>query len=345
MQTFSGSPFKVGFSYGRQFSKEIACNINSLVGSCTPYKDDIGFKSWITRQEQWLMDNASWLIEEIKGAGQGSGQPYDAMLLLNLRAWQYNSYGKPSESDLCSSFVMPLSDGTIAAGGAIDDSAEYYCGAVHMAFQNGYGFITFPIAGTCWASRAHNNEGLSIGISSQHLPGIRKSPDSINQDIAVRIIIQTCSTADEVRRFCKKHRFILNIACVDAKGEIFAAHNTTTGLFEVQLKDNCCVLTNHISDDSIMYELSKNGLSDIPESKTTRIRRGRLLGFIKSRQSKCDGREITAYLAKTDKKKSGSVRNEQTIYLTYSNPQKYPKSFWILDCHQGESAKWLETKV
>lgn len=345
MQTFNGSPSEIGLHYGRQFNQGIAHNISSIVDLCKPYKDDPAFKHWVLKQEQWLKANVPWLIEEMQGVAEGSGQPYENILFLNLRVWQYALYGKPSDTDLCSSIAMPLSDGTIACAGAIDDPAEYYCGPVHISPQTGHRFITFPLTGACWASRAHNSAGLSVGISSQHLPGIRKSPNSISQDIAVRIIIQTCSTADDVRAFCKKHPFILNIVCGDAKGEIFACHNTTAGLFEVPAEDGCCIITNHISDDRTLYELSQQGVSGFPEHPTSRARRGRLLEFASSRQSKCNDSEVMAFLSQIDTANQGFTRNAQTIYLTYSNPQKSPLSFWVLECTEGDKAQWIERKV
>ena len=149
---YAGSPEQIGVEYGKKFSATIQKNISMLVKRFIreqlPLEDRV-FIEWVDNQENIILKNWPWLIEEMRGVAEGSSQTYRNILLLNLRVWQYDLYCvKPNA---CSSMVIVLADGSLANAGALDDPRDLYCGLVKVVPNNGYSYFTFPITGTCWA--------------------------------------------------------------------------------------------------------------------------------------------------------------------------------------------------
>ena len=331
-----GSPKQIGMKYGQDMAGKIHENIDILIkragieileGENDVPLDDRDFIKWEKGQEKILRDIAPYLIEEMEGIAEGAKATFREVLLLSLRAWQYRLYTKPLGG--CSSLAVTLKDGTVACTGALDDPPGLYCGPVHVVPDRGYGFVSFPITGTVWGNRGMNSEGLSVGISSQGLPGLPPLPNSINQDIAMRIILQNYSTVEEVRQFCKKYPFAMNLICVDRNSHILCAHQTFGGFFECPAREGYAALTNHIIDDSLMFSLLEKGVKKFVEGETTRLRRGNLLDFARRRNGKCTGEEVRDFIHDRRNGAPSAICNRGTIVLTYSNPQAHKNTFWV----------------
>jgi len=348
LHEFTGSPEEIGQAYGRKFNEQISKNIDVLVKrSCTPPDPlplgDPNFIKWVEDQEKIIAKNWPWLIEEMQGVAKGAAQEYRDIMFLNLRVWQFGFYsGKLSTA--CSSIAMKLIDGSIANTGALDDSVDFYCGMVKISPEHGYRYISFPIAGTSWGNRGLNSAGLCVGASSQILQGLKRLPGTICADIANRVILQTCATVDEVREFCKKHPFTLNLVCSDNNGDVFASHCTSAGLFEVADKPPC-VITNHVTDDEIRLKLHKHGTCMFLESKTTRLRRGRLLDYARNFSGKCQAEDVRQYVADRMAGAPESICPSGNIVLTYANPQLEPGVMWIAEPQATNNEEWIKYEV
>ena len=326
-------------STAKKFNLKIKKNLSILVwreGYEPLPREDADFIAWYKGQESIFAEKWPWLLEEMAGVAEGVGVKYEDILLFNLRAWQYNYFGAPGRA--CSSLAITLNDGTIACAGALDDPVEYYCGPVCFKPDKGYSCVTFPITGTSWGNRGLNEAGLALGESCQMLPGLKKSSTTINQDLAVRVIMQTCTTVDEVRDFCKEHPFTMNLVCVDAKGGIFCAHQTAAGLFEIPFKDGYAAMANDIVDDCIKQRLAALGVSEFPEPDASRARRQNLIDFAQKHSGKCTAAEVMKFISTCEEGNPGSINRHDggTAYLTFANPQNDPKTFWIMSPHESK---------
>ncbi len=339
--TFRGNPEEMGKAYGKTFMDLIQKNLSILVlreGYDPLPRDDPEFISYMKTQEKIITENWPWLIKTMEGIAAGAKQRYKDILYLNLRVWQYKLYsGKTTKG--CSSMVISLCDGTIASAGALDDAKEYYCGLIKFVPVNGCRFFSFPIAGTIWGTRGINSAGLTLGSSSQVLPGIRRVPNTINQDLAQAVILQTCSTVDEVRQFCRRFPFNINLVCTDSGGNVFCAHHTSNGLFEVTDKPPY-VMTNHIISDRLMFIFKRHGVISFPESSTTRLRRGKLLDFINNYEGKCSAEDVRRIIADRAEGALTSICPEHNIVVTYANPQAEPGIFWVADPQTSKAEEW-----
>ena len=327
ISSFGGSPREIGIAYGKKFAEAINRNMLILMGKRIPLKDP-AFRKWVHSQESLVDKHWPWYIEEMHGVAEGISGTYEDVLLLNLRAWQYDIYGA-TPADACSSLAIRLVDGHMACAGALDDPIELYCGPVHFAGHKGYRLITFPITGTSWSNRGMNSAGLTAGISSQILPGLKRLEHAVVQDIAMRAMLQTCATVSEVREFCLRHPFTMNLVCVDAEGGLFCAQHTAAGLREIKVLD-ACALTNHIVDDETKLWLRGHGVNEFPSSATTVPRRDKLLRFIEAANGKCTADEVKKLIACRDDSDPANIHNSGSIFLTYACPQVEKETLWIL---------------
>lgn len=335
---FKGSPEEIGKQYGKRFSERIRNNIGILINERQKKPlplDDPDFIKWVDFQEKIIDENWPWIIAEMEGVADGAGLRYRDILFLNLRVWHY---AKPSQA-CCSSLAVSLADGTVANAGALDDPVELYCGLVQIVPANAHRFFSFPVTGTIWGNRGLNSAGLATGISSQTLPGLRKLPNAMNQDLALRVILQTCSRVEEVRDFCRQFPFTINLLSTDAHGGIFCAHQTSAGLFEIENRAPCA-LTNHITNDSLIYLLGKLGVESFPENPTTRLRRGKLLEFIREHNGKCSAEEVRKLIADRESGVMTSICPPHNVAVTYANPQAEPGKFWVADPQTSGTEKW-----
>lgn len=332
MISLRGTSAEMGRTYGEKCRDGILANLKVLVhrvGHPALPRQDKDFLDWMRRQESLLGKHWPWLLEEMQGVAHGAGVGYEDILLLNLRAWQFEYYGAKPKLGCCSSLAITLADGTVACAGALDDPAEYYCGPLRFVPKKGFSFITFPITGTSWGNRGQNSQGLSVGISSQILPGLKSLPHAVNQDLALRVLLQTCATADEVRNFCRAHPFTMNLVVVDALGKMFCAQHTAAGLFEIP-STGYCALTNHVMDDRLCQWLKEQGGIKLPESPTSFPRRECLMIFAKIHNGKCTSTEVMDFIGRRDDQNPGTVHNQGSICLTFSNPQVAANTIWIL---------------
>jgi predicted choloylglycine hydrolase len=345
VNVFKGDCREIGRQYGKLFRDRIVGNVSVLVKrNCTPPDplplDNSDFHNWVNSQEKIISSEWPWLIDEMRGVAEGSGCGYRDILFLNLRVWQYKFYGKPAGSaTACSSLIITLADGSTSNIGALDDGIEYYCGMVKIVPDRGYSFMTFPITGTSWGNRGMNSAGLCVGASSQILAGLKKLPGTICADIANRLILQTCVTVSEVRDFCRKHPFTLNLACSDRNGDVFCAHQTSAGMFEIASRVPCAI-TNHVTGDLIMFKLHELGVGEFPESPTTRLRLGRLADFARRNNGKVNAVDLRKFIADRMHGDPASICPSHNVVMTYANPQAEPGVMWISEPQTTGNEQW-----
>lgn len=327
--TFKGSPAEIGRAYGEKFRDRILRNIEILL---SPHLESLNgkpdFIAWKNRFDEKIAAEIPWYREEMQAVAEAAGVDYDVILMLNLRAWQYDLYSGIALED-CSSFIIRLSDGADCNAGALDDPHELYCGPVRIIPDSGYAFVSFPITGTSWGNRGMNSAGLTVGISSQGLPGLKGNDQMWNQDVAMRAILQTCATVDEVREYCAAHSFTINLVVSDANGGRLCLHNTIAGPLELP-EGEYAAMTNHVVCDKFFTFFTDRGVRSFPESPTTRKRRSRLVNFIDEREDKADFDEVITFLNCRYPDEVGSIWNSQTIVLTAACPQTDKNSLWLL---------------
>ncbi|HJN18892.1 MAG TPA: hypothetical protein QGH10_25555 [Armatimonadota bacterium] len=98
MFDLTGAPAAIGQAYGETCRDEIRANLRELVfrEGFTPLpREEFDFQAWVLHQEGLLEKHWPWLLEEMTGVAAACGVEHKEILLLNLRAWQYEYYGLP----------------------------------------------------------------------------------------------------------------------------------------------------------------------------------------------------------------------------------------------------------
>ncbi len=335
---FSGSPRQLGFAAGQTFQAAIRGNIDILVRRTgyTPLPRHGDFFRWVETQRDLLMRDAPWLLEEVDGIAEGSGFSCEEILLLNLRAWQYEYYAGAPEQ--CSSLLITLDDGAVANAGALDDSARYYSGLVKVRPERGYAFITLPIAGTVWGNRGVNAAGLSLGVSSQLVTGAAPpSGPVLCADLVLRLLLQQCATVAEVKSLCRRYCFTVNLVAVDRDGGNFAAQYLQGRCFELE-SALPKVLTNHVTQSAWEQELTAAGITGFPECATTRGRCRRLAAFGHDFNGRCTGAMIREWLA-GDADSADSLCPPGNIAITYAD-SRMPGMLYVASPRLDHNRQW-----
>jgi hypothetical protein len=358
---FTGKPRDLGRQYGLECKENIMFNESLLnwVGYGNNVRNsqkDPKFLKWMRRREEIIGDNWPDVLEEMRGVAEGSGMNYIDLLCLNLRAWWYNSEelvrewgmvppqeeGQKIGDTQCSCVVATLADGSIAAGGGMDDGISIYCGPVKFCPEAGFRYITFPIAGTIWGNIGMNNEGLCIRSSSdsfrqKEVVTLERDAcefDDLNFDIIQGAILRTCRTVDEARTMCYKFPHNGNIMCVDAKGGVMAMQNTPGGSVEVPFQGFQCV-TNHLIDDEDLFRLY-DAMKVVEISfplpiPSSRIRRGNVMNFLRKTSGRLTSEELVNFLGtRDDHIPQMTVHNNSTMAVGYNEPQKFKNVIWFL---------------
>lgn len=341
IETFRGSPEQIGTAYGQRYRNHIKKNTKALIDSIgQDQRTSSNFQMWVCQLERKVKNCAPDLLIEIEAVAKASGVSYEDILLLNLRGWQYSYYCGHEGADTCSSMIIRLQDGADCNMGALDDAKEFYDCPIRIIPDSGFSFITMPIIGMSGGNRGMNSAGLVCGISSQILPGLIKTDAFFQQDIAMRIILQTCSTVEQVRLFCESHPFTLNLAVSDANGGRFCAQCTAAGIYELEHTEPH-ILTNHIIKDEWINELRDQGVVRFPESETTRIRRGRLLSFFKKFNGCCSIGDIEEMLASKDSTDKGAINNIRSLFITIACPERDSGGLYIMCPNQNRGFEYV----
>lgn len=333
----------MGRQYGEKFRDVILNNIRIFVDSeeMAALRSSESFAAWTRERTDYMCAHFPWLVEEMRGIADALGETQKRIQLLNLRSWQYREYFSGAESG-CASLAIHMKDGAVACAGALDDPAFIYCGAVQRpACEGRFAHITFPIAGTVWASRGLNSQGLSVSISSQLIRGLQGDRPSLNQDIAMRLILESCVTVDDVRAFCEKYAFTMNLVCVDAQGRIVAGHQTEERFFELPA-ESFAVLTNHLVDDAVFDQIERAGGQVYAPEPTTHYRRGALLRFARERSGSCTEEELISAITDDAQGGRSAVNNPEDLCSDLHPDQPSGQDLYLLsltrrDCVYGSN--------
>lgn len=321
----SGGPAALGHQHGTALRSQIHANIAALLGDFftganASLRDRI--TAWQRRLRTFCYDHWPWMADEIRGLAEGAAIEVGLAELLSFRAWQYEVY----HAGACSSFALPRADGTIVTGGTLDDPRWLYA-ITHVAPDVGLRFISFPIAGTVWASRGLNEAGLALGISSLICSGVRFGlEDLVPVDLVFRDMLQTCSTVTEVEDRCRRFKFFCNLIAVDRHGGVFASSNYC-GAYTAHPPDGGRVcLTNH-PVGAALTALETRGYGGPPPGSTTTGRHALITAWMSEHAGRVTLDDAAAFLGATPH--PDRVNNPHTAFATIAMPQTHPQTLWL----------------
>jgi hypothetical protein len=177
-----------------------------------------------------------------------------------------------------------------------------------------------------------NDAGLWIGSASCGVKFAPGGPLEKCRPYALgylfRAMLETCETVEDVLEFCQKYPFCCNLLVGDAKGGTKGIHQTLKGPYVVG-GDGAATMTNAITDDRLIHEMTCAGLLCGESLATSRPRNGFLQDFVQRRNHKGTFEEFAEHIAKRDLVNPWSINHANTVYITLATPQKRPRKMWV----------------
>ncbi len=220
-----GTPAEIGRQRVRELRSTIHLAMDHLMTGHGP--DVPACLEWGCRWQPDVQAKFPHLMEEIVAESRELGIGTDLGFAFNYRAWNaVNPH--PSHPLACYNILFRDSVRGPLLGGVVEDGYPYYVmEEIHP--KGGIPHFAVTLAGTCWAVRGFNAEGLAVGQVSA-FPGEYFRADSTyrwgTQDYSrgyfiLRTALQTLSTAREASEFCSQHDAMGTFMFADRKGEAF----------------------------------------------------------------------------------------------------------------------------
>lgn len=280
----SGTEYEQGKQQGKQAAELIAKNIVRFKKSLVPYKvAQTDYPQWIRRNFAFLEKEEPGVAAEIVGIADGSGLPFEDILLINIPLYFILRW-LPQE---CSSFL--------ARGPATLDGKTYlvknrdmggdrvehvvlhrhYADGRKTVEVNGAGIVTYPGNGL-------NEHGLAVstsGVWSKQMTFDMSKVDHAHTLLNSRHILEKCATVDEAVRYLQDVPRMsgMNFVIAD-KQKALAVEVTEHDVFTIPDDNGIIVRTNHYLTPELAY------LNQSSEAYPSSYKRHeRAIGFLKQK--------------------------------------------------------------
>jgi hypothetical protein len=296
---------------------------------------NISYCKWREGEIEYNAKEFPHFIAETEAIAKYSGIPLRRLFDVAFNGFGVIKRHPPNTvKNECSLIAITTVEGVPAMLSSLDDAAETWPAMGHYkpSAPGRHTFMGITWLGTAGISRGMNAAGLWFGTASCGYSATPGGPLEKQRPYALgyllRSILETCTTVDDARRFCKEYRFCCNLLFGDAQGGIFAVHQSPNGPYEVT-GDDYASLTNAVTDDKIIYDMTRAGITCRESLITTRPRNGFFKDFIQRRNRLCTFEEFIGHFEKRDTVNSWSINNNITVFMTAAMPQKYPRTMWV----------------
>ena len=120
----------------------------------------------------------------------------------------------------------------------------------------------------------------------------------------------------------------MNLLFGDAQGGMLGIHQTLNGPYDVT-GDGFASMTNCVTDDTVIYDMTCAGLVCGESVPTSRPRNGFCHDFIDRRNRACSFEEFVDTVARRDTVNPWSLNHNGTVYVTLAMPKEYPRTMWV----------------
>lgn len=262
-----GSPEEIGCQRAKALHSSILLSMEHLMVGHG--RETSACVAW---GRQWQADvRAKFpaLMAEIGAVSRELGVDKDLVFAYNYRAWNATSR-HPSHPLACYNiFFRDRARGPLL-GGVVEDSPPFYVlEEIHP--RQGIPHYAVTLAGTSWAIRGLNAEGLAVGQVSA-FPGDYCRAGSTyrwgTQDYSrgyyiLRTALQTLSTAREAAAFCRKHDALGTFMFADRNGDAVVVEKAGRLGAVRTCPDNVMVSGGHYSEP-LVQALLRKGVLHLP---------------------------------------------------------------------------------
>lgn len=211
--SLKGSPYEVGFQHGKKLRNLIYYNIRFV---CTVYdKDKQPNSNLLKKYSERLENEYPEITEELKGISDGSGFPFENVLLLNFSPI----------STTCSNIVFNSKDGVIL--GHVNDQRGMTQNIIfHISYKNDKDIIEISGAGNLIMGAGISSDGLAISHSAAYSKRLVNTDAYLNFGLLRKIILLKASNIEEAKSIIKSNSVKStadNIIIADSSGDSLVA--------------------------------------------------------------------------------------------------------------------------
>lgn len=275
-----GTSFEQGVQLGKLLKAPIEENLKNIYCKLKDNAVDmVRYRQFVSKNIIFLKNNRKDMYTELKGISEGSGIPFEEILILNIPAYFLFKHFTCITSE-CSMLCVN--------GKATCDGSTYiiknrdmgnpdmiqalikrtYPDGTKLLEVSGAGTVTFPSVGI-------NQHGLAVTTTGFWSPKDPTRIDKVEEAdifLNVRVLLTTCKTACEAMEFCRTAPRMngLNVLAADCN-EAYVAEMTADDIYvEKAGESGILYRTNHVVSDKFKY---LNEPEDIWRSSFSRYKR------------------------------------------------------------------------
>lgn len=336
---FAGTAQDMGKAHADHLKDDIAGGIAALSRYFETTEADLdnnaSYARWREGEIEYHDKAFPHLIAETHAIAQHAGIAVERLFDLTFNGFSVVRRHCPNKvRHSCSLIAVTTDDGCPALLSTLDDAQETWP-AMGRYVSSDPGRRTLVGAiwlGTAGVGRGMNDAGLWVGTASSGLSAAPDGPLANKRQYAMgyllRAMLESCATVDEARRFLQQYPFCCNILLGDAQGGILGIHQSLNGPYDVT-GDGFAAMTNAITDDAIIYQLTSAGMVCKESLASSRPRMGFLRDFIRCNNGACTFEQFVKHVARRDTDNLWSINHNNTVYITLASPKKDPHSMWV----------------
>jgi isopenicillin-N N-acyltransferase-like protein len=297
MLCLSGSPYDIGLKHGKELRDKVVRLYENWYNGRASLIDKSEFeeiiKKTVPKYETFFQNEAPEVLEEIRGIAEGSGMPYEKILLLNV----IEDIPLRRED---MRFFVPRGCSQVAVTGDVTASGKLLIGKnedggawerdeyVHVKIEpkKGHKFITLIFPGRVGACIGLSETGLSYAQSSAGVEGDMGMGWPML--ILFRLMMERCNTIDDALDFISAHNYArlgINLLLGDRKGNVVLVEKTHSHQAERYPEDGILIGVNVFLTEGLRPLWTKKM---VPNIKDSVLRIERILELLELQKGKID---------------------------------------------------------
>lgn len=247
-----GSAYEQGKAYGAAAKELIAKNIEVVKHIVVDQKNmDLDYyRTFVKKNGDFIAKDRPDTAEEMHGLADGSGIPYEDILLMNVQLFLH--------ADLLTSdcsFVVAHGPATLDGKTYLAKNRDISYPMDHVVMKRKYesGVIVSevnPAGAIVWPGSGINSAGLAVATSGVVSPVVKQDLRPANYShvtVNPNYVLQACETVDDVIKFIKyetSHVFHVNFVAADEK-RCVCIELTKNDMEVVESIDGMLIRSNH----------------------------------------------------------------------------------------------------
>lgn len=218
-----GTPYEMGVQHGQAARTLVHASFRRL---CPPEERTDERRARATMIERTIAAQMPQAVQEMHGIADGTGMPYEDVLLMNLcfELWAEAVWTLPSR---CTTVGMAGTEPMVAKTMDMAAGDDDYVICHRARPTTGYEFLHLTWAGTVWTSGGVNSAGLAHGTSL--LQSNRCEWSNFPLFVMTRYLLQSCATVSEAIEMSRRFDAINcgdNILLGDSSGDLAVIEKT-----------------------------------------------------------------------------------------------------------------------